>query len=59
MGQEFAQREEWTEARGLDWWLLDAGMHEGVRRLVRDLNRPTANCRRCMRATASPRASNG
>ena len=20
--------------QGLDWWLLDAGMHEGVRRLV-------------------------
>ena len=38
MGQEFAQREEWSEARGLDWWLLDAGMHEGVRRLIGDLN---------------------
>ena len=38
MGQEFAQREEWSEAKGLDWWLLDAGMHEGMRRLVTDLN---------------------
>ena len=38
MGQEFAQREEWSEAKGLDWWLLDAGMHEGVRRLITDLN---------------------
>ncbi len=38
MGQEFAQREEWNEAKGLDWWLLDAGMHEGVRRLIIDLN---------------------
>ncbi|MBI4920286.1 MAG: 1,4-alpha-glucan branching protein GlgB [Devosia nanyangense] len=38
MGQEFAQREEWSEAKGLDWWLLDAGMHEGVRRLIVDLN---------------------
>jgi 1,4-alpha-glucan branching enzyme len=38
MGQEFAQREEWSEAKGLDWWLLDAGMHEGVRRLIGDLN---------------------
>jgi 1,4-alpha-glucan branching enzyme len=38
MGQEFAQRDEWNEAKGLDWWLLDAGMHEGVRRLVGDLN---------------------
>jgi 1,4-alpha-glucan branching enzyme len=38
MGQEFAQREEWSESKGLDWWLLDAGMHEGIRRLVGDLN---------------------
>ena len=38
MGQEFAQREEWNESKGLDWWLLDAGMHEGVRRLIMDLN---------------------
>jgi 1,4-alpha-glucan branching enzyme len=38
MGQEFAQREEWNEGKGLDWWLLDAGMHEGVRRLVAELN---------------------
>jgi 1,4-alpha-glucan branching enzyme len=38
MGQEFAQREEWSEAKGLDWWLLDAGMHEGMRRLITDLN---------------------
>ncbi|MDF2797944.1 MAG: glgB [Devosia sp.] len=38
MGQEFAQREEWTEAQSLDWWLLEAGMHEGMRRLVADLN---------------------
>jgi 1,4-alpha-glucan branching enzyme len=38
MGQEFAQREEWNEAKGLDWWLLDASMHEGVRRLIGDLN---------------------
>ena len=38
MGQEFAQREEWAESKALDWWLLDAGMHEGMRRLVGDLN---------------------
>jgi 1,4-alpha-glucan branching enzyme len=44
MGQEFAQGAEWSEAHGPDWWLLDpaysaAGDHEGVRDLVRDLNR--------------------
>jgi 1,4-alpha-glucan branching enzyme len=38
MGQEFAQREEWNEAKGLDWWLLDAQAHEGIRRLLIDLN---------------------
>jgi 1,4-alpha-glucan branching enzyme len=38
MGQEFAQREEWNEAKGLDWWLLEAPSHEGIRRLVTDLN---------------------
>ncbi|MGN6465423.1 MAG: 1,4-alpha-glucan branching protein GlgB [Rhizobiaceae bacterium] len=39
MGQEFAQRAEWNEAKALDWYLLDYGSHEGMRRLVRDLNR--------------------
>ncbi|MFE7857820.1 1,4-alpha-glucan branching enzyme [Streptomyces sp. NPDC057403] len=43
MGQEFAQGAEWSEARGPDWWLLDAGYgaaadHRGVQDLVRDLN---------------------
>ena len=39
MGQEFAQRREWSEARALDWDLRQAPAHEGVRSLVRDLNR--------------------
>ncbi len=38
MGQEFAQRNEWDEAKGLDWHLLDAPMHESMRRLLGDLN---------------------
>ncbi len=38
MGQEFAQRREWSEARGLDWEHLGHAPHEGVRKLVRDLN---------------------
>lgn len=38
MGQEFAQRREWSEAHALDWDLRAAPMHEGVRKLVRDLN---------------------
>jgi len=39
MGQEFAQAEEWSEARGLDWQLVEIGRHRGVQRLVADLNR--------------------
>jgi 1,4-alpha-glucan branching enzyme len=38
MGQEFAQRREWDEDRALDWELLGAPAHAGVRALVRDLN---------------------
>ena len=38
MGQEFAQRSEWREDQALDWWLLNYESHEGVRKLVRDLN---------------------
>jgi len=39
MGQEFAQGAEWSEGRSLDWWLLDGPDHDGVARLVGDLNR--------------------
>jgi 1,4-alpha-glucan branching enzyme len=39
MGQEFAQGGEWSEARSLDWWLLDSPEHRGVLRLIADLNR--------------------
>jgi 1,4-alpha-glucan branching enzyme len=38
MGQEFAQRREWSEERALDWHLSNSAAHEGVRSLVRDLN---------------------
>ena len=38
MGQEFAQEGEWSESYSLDWWLLDNQEHQGVARLVRDLN---------------------
>ncbi|WP_242149820.1 1,4-alpha-glucan branching protein GlgB [Sphingomonas sp. BAUL-RG-20F-R05-02] len=52
MGQEFAQAAEWSEARGLDWHLLDQPAHDGVRGLVRDLNRvyrkhPALHARDC------------
>ena len=52
MGQEFAQRREWSESQALDWELVDAPAHSGVRRLVRDLNRvyrqnPALHARDC------------
>jgi 1,4-alpha-glucan branching enzyme len=37
-GCEFGQNDEWSEQRGLDWWLLDHAEHRGVFRLVQDLN---------------------
>jgi len=39
MGSEFAQESEWNHDRSLDWHLLDRLEHQGVQRLVRDLNR--------------------
>lgn len=38
MGDEFAQRNEWYHEKSLDWHLLDAPSHAGVKNLVRDLN---------------------
>jgi len=39
MGQEIAQRREWSETRSLDWHLLEYASHQGVQRLVTDLNK--------------------
>jgi 1,4-alpha-glucan branching enzyme len=52
MGQEFAQRDEWSEARQLDWHLLQFRPHGGMRQLIRDLNylyrsRPALHMRDC------------
>lgn len=52
MGQEFAQRAEWSEERSLDWHLLGDAAHVGVQRLVCDLNRtyrahPALHARDC------------
>jgi len=52
MGQEFAQRREWSEERSLDWHLLDEPSHAGVKALVADLNRlyreiPALHARDC------------
>jgi len=38
MGCEFGQWQEWNHDTGLEWQALDAPRHQGVQRLVRDLN---------------------
>jgi 1,4-alpha-glucan branching enzyme len=38
MGQEFGQPSEWSEERGLDWWILDQPVHQGLLKLVGQLN---------------------
>ena len=37
MGQEFAQYQEWSEARELDWYLLGEEKHQQMQGWVRDL----------------------
>ncbi|MDO4313382.1 MAG: 1,4-alpha-glucan branching protein GlgB [Eubacteriales bacterium] len=37
MGQEFAQLREWSEARELDWYLLEEEPHQQIQNWVRDL----------------------
>lgn len=38
MGQEFAQNDEWSEERELEWGLLDYPVHAQMQNFVRDLN---------------------
>jgi len=52
MGQEFAPWEEWSEARSLDWHLLDHAPHRGMQLLIKDLNgvyreKPALHARDC------------
>ncbi|MGV9668549.1 1,4-alpha-glucan branching protein GlgB [Nocardia niigatensis] len=39
MGQDFGQFREWDHDRGLDWHELENPLHQGIQRLVGDLNR--------------------
>ncbi|MCL1981232.1 MAG: 1,4-alpha-glucan branching protein GlgB [Proteobacteria bacterium] len=38
MGGEFGQWQEWNHDTGLEWMALEVASHQGVQRLVRDLN---------------------
>ncbi len=39
MGCEFGQGEEWHHDNALDWYVLDYPLHQGVKRLLQDLNK--------------------
>jgi 1,4-alpha-glucan branching enzyme len=38
MGTEIGQGKEWNSAAVLDWYVLEYPLHQGIQRLVRDLN---------------------
>jgi len=38
MGSEFAQSAEWNDNQSLDWWLTQYPEHDGMQRVVRDIN---------------------
>ncbi|PWN05555.1 1,4-alpha-glucan branching protein GlgB [Rhodohalobacter mucosus] len=39
MGDEIGQWSEWTEAHSIDWHLLEWESHQGIKNIVKDLNR--------------------
>ncbi|WP_454119027.1 1,4-alpha-glucan branching protein GlgB [Microbacterium lacticum] len=39
MGQDFGQLSEWSESRGLDWWMLDQPPHRQLLEFVGAMNR--------------------
>jgi 1,4-alpha-glucan branching enzyme len=38
MGGEFGQSSEWSHEKGLDWYLLEYPVHQGIQKLFRNLN---------------------
>ena len=38
MGNDIAQHDEWSHDRSLDWHLLEYAPHQGVQRLIKELN---------------------
>jgi 1,4-alpha-glucan branching enzyme len=38
MGTEFAQDAEWDNDKSLDWWLAETEPHQGIQRLIVELN---------------------
>jgi 1,4-alpha-glucan branching enzyme len=54
MGAEIGQRHEWSHDTSLDWHLLDAPSHAGVRDCLRELNRLEADLPALWRLDHSP-----
>ncbi|MCX8191179.1 MAG: 1,4-alpha-glucan branching protein GlgB, partial [Nitrososphaerales archaeon] len=54
MGGEFGQWSEWNHDRSLDWHLLEYPKHQGLQRLVRDLNNIYRRERALHRSDFSP-----
>ncbi len=54
MGGEFGQGDEWSADNGLQWHLLDYPTHQGVQRLVTDLNQTYARQPALWRQDARP-----
>ena len=44
MGAEIGQGTEWDSAQTLDWYVLDYPFHQGIQRIVKDLNRVYRDC---------------
>ncbi len=55
MGSEFAQSDEWSSERGLDWHLLQFEEHQGILNTVTDLNNLYSNSRALWERDSDPR----
>ncbi|MDA4106909.1 1,4-alpha-glucan branching protein GlgB [Mycolicibacterium holsaticum] len=55
MGQDFGQRAEWSEERGVDWYQLDENSYStGIQRMVQDMNAIYASRRALWSRDTSP-----
>jgi 1,4-alpha-glucan branching enzyme len=54
MGSEFGQGDEWSQEKGLQWHLLEYADHQGVQRLVTDLNHAYVSHPALWRQDATP-----
>jgi 1,4-alpha-glucan branching enzyme len=39
MGSEFGQLSEWSQERGLDWWITEQPSHQAIQALIHSLNK--------------------